>query len=43
MKRLLAWFSRRPAACPHDWRYTGPTGTGWLIARCALCGKTDLA
>ena len=46
--RLLAWL-RRPgdeaARHPkhrHEWTYTGPTGTGWLIARCD-CGAWDIA
>ena len=42
--RLLAWL-RRPAPAPkhrHEWTYTGPTGTGWYIARCD-CGDWDIA
>ena len=27
----------------HVWTYSGPTGTGWTIARCVMCGKTDIA
>lgn len=45
MRRLLALF-RRPERHPerhrHQWTYTGPTGTGWYIARCE-CGSWDLA
>ena len=40
MKRLLAWL-RRPKH-RHEWTYTGPTGAGWLIARCD-CRKWDIA
>lgn len=41
MRRLLALF-RRPERHRHQWTYTGPHGTGWLIARCE-CGAWDLA
>lgn len=48
IRRLIARLLGRPASlhkkrCQHDWRYTGPTGTGWLIARCTRCNETDLA
>lgn len=27
----------------HVWKYSGPTGTGWTVARCVMCGRAELA
>lgn len=26
----------------HEWEYSDITGTGWMLATCKGCGKTDL-